>query len=68
MTDLLYLDYNCFQRGFDDITQTRIKIEAIACQEISLVTTILFPSKNSKYIVIGIEIMSFHSILQNNYD
>jgi predicted nucleic acid-binding protein len=34
MTDLLYLDYNCFQRGFDDLTQTRIKIEAIACQEI----------------------------------
>jgi hypothetical protein len=68
MTDLLYLDYNCFQRGFEDVTQTRIKIEAIACQEISLVTTILFPSKSSKYIVIRIEIMSFHSILQNNYD
>ena len=34
MTDLLYLDYNCFQRGFDDLTQTRIKMEAIACQEI----------------------------------
>ncbi|MEY4519597.1 MAG: hypothetical protein RLZZ499_2197 [Cyanobacteriota bacterium] len=34
MTDLIYLDYNCFQRGFDDLTQTRIKIEAIACQEI----------------------------------
>ncbi len=34
MTDLLYLDYNCFQRGFDDLTQTRIKMESIACQEI----------------------------------
>ena len=34
MTDLLYLNYNCFQRGFDDLTHTRIKMEAIACQEI----------------------------------
>lgn len=34
MTDLIYLDYNCFQRGFDDLTQTRIKMEAIACQDI----------------------------------
>lgn len=34
MADLIYLDYNCFQRGFDDLTQTRIKIEAIVCQEI----------------------------------
>jgi predicted nucleic acid-binding protein len=34
MADLIYLDYNCFQRGFDDLTQTRIKVEAIACQEI----------------------------------
>lgn len=34
MTDLLYLDYNCFQRGFDDLEQTRIKTEALACQEI----------------------------------
>ena len=34
MTDTIYLDYNCFQRGFDDLTQTRIKMEAIACQEI----------------------------------
>lgn len=34
MTDLLYLDYNCFQRGFDDLEQTRIKMEALACQEI----------------------------------
>ena len=34
MMDLIYLDYNCFQRGFDDLTQTRIKMEAIACQEI----------------------------------
>jgi hypothetical protein len=34
MTYLIYLDYNCFQRGFDDLTQTRIKMEALACQEI----------------------------------
>ena len=34
MTDLIYLDYNCFQRGFDDLTQPRIKMEATACQEI----------------------------------
>lgn len=34
MTNLIYLDYNCFQRGFDDLGQTRIKMEAIACQEI----------------------------------
>lgn len=34
MIDLIYLDYNCFQRGFDDLTQTRIKMEAIACQDI----------------------------------
>ena len=34
MIDLIYLDYNCFQRGFDDLRQTRIKMEALACQEI----------------------------------
>ena len=34
MMDLIYLDYNCFQRGFDDLRQTRIKMEALACQEI----------------------------------
>jgi predicted nucleic acid-binding protein len=34
MADLIYLDYNCFQRGFDDLEQTRIKMEALACQEI----------------------------------
>lgn len=34
--DLIYLDYNCFQRGFDDIGQIRILIEALACQEIFL--------------------------------
>ena len=34
MKDLIYLDYNCFQRGFDDLRQTRIKMEALACQEI----------------------------------
>ena len=31
---LLYLDYNCFQRGFDDPRQVRIQMEALACQEI----------------------------------
>lgn len=31
---LIYLDYNCFQRRFDDPQQTRIQIEALACQEI----------------------------------
>jgi len=34
MVDLVYLDYNCFQRGFDDPRQVRIRIEALACQEI----------------------------------
>ena len=32
--DLIYLDYNCFQRGFDDTRQIRIQMEALACQEI----------------------------------
>jgi predicted nucleic acid-binding protein len=32
--DLIYLDYNCFQRGFDDPNQVRIQMEALACQEI----------------------------------
>jgi hypothetical protein len=32
--DLIYLDYNCFQRGFDDFRQIRIQMEALACQEI----------------------------------
>jgi predicted nucleic acid-binding protein len=31
---LLYLDYNCFQRGFDDLRQLRIRREAEACQRI----------------------------------
>jgi hypothetical protein len=31
---LLYLDYNCFQRSFDDPQQVRIHMEALACQEI----------------------------------
>jgi len=31
---LIYLDYNCFQRGFDDHRQIRIQMEALACQEI----------------------------------
>ena len=33
-TTLIYLDYNCFQRGFDDPSQIRIQLEALACQEI----------------------------------
>lgn len=32
--DFIYLDYNCFQRGFDDPQQVRIQMEALACQEI----------------------------------
>lgn len=32
--DLIYLDYNGFQRGFDDPRQIRIQLEALACQEI----------------------------------
>lgn len=32
--DLLYLDYNCFQRSFDDPRQVRIQMESLACQEI----------------------------------
>lgn len=35
--DLIYLDYNCFQRGFDDPRQIRIQMEALACQEIFLI-------------------------------
>lgn len=31
---IIYLDYNCFQRGFDDPRQFRIRMEALACQEI----------------------------------
>ena len=31
---VIYLDYNCFQRGFDDLQQFRIRMEALACQEI----------------------------------
>ena len=34
--DLIYLDYNCFQRGFDDPGQIRIQMEALACEEIFL--------------------------------
>jgi predicted nucleic acid-binding protein len=32
--DLIYLDHNCYQRGFDDLSQVRILLEAIACQAI----------------------------------
>lgn len=31
---LIYLDYNCFQRGFDDHRQIKIQLEALACEEI----------------------------------
>lgn len=34
--DTIYLNYNCFQRGFDDPRQARIQMEALACQEIFL--------------------------------
>lgn len=32
--DLVYLDYNCFQRSFDDPYQVRVQMEALACQGI----------------------------------
>jgi predicted nucleic acid-binding protein len=32
--ELIYLDYNCFQRGFDDPRQIKIRLEALVCQEI----------------------------------
>ena len=32
--DLIYTDYNCFQRPFDNPSDVRIQIEALACQEI----------------------------------
>jgi len=31
---IVYLDENCYQRGFDDQSQARIRMESIACQEI----------------------------------
>ena len=31
---LIYLDHNCFQRGFDDPRQIKIQLEALACEEI----------------------------------
>jgi len=34
MAELLYLDYNCFQRSFDDHRQVRIRMEAEACEQI----------------------------------
>jgi predicted nucleic acid-binding protein len=34
MSGLLYLDYNCFQRSFDDQKQVRIRLEAVACEAI----------------------------------
>ena len=32
--DLIYLDYNCFQRCFDDPRQIKIQLDALACEEI----------------------------------
>jgi hypothetical protein len=32
--ELLYLDYNCFQREFDDWGQARIRMEAAACEKV----------------------------------
>ena len=68
--DLIYLDYNCFQRGFDDPLQTRIQMEALACQEIFIRAefskvklawsfmhqdeTILCPFPERKYAVFGL--------------
>ena len=34
MADRIYLDYNGFQRGFDDQSQTRIRIETEACEKL----------------------------------
>jgi predicted nucleic acid-binding protein len=31
---MIYLDYNCFQRGFDDPGQVKIQIEAVACEAV----------------------------------
>src|SRR5512137_1490786 len=38
--DLIYLDYNCFQRRFDDPSRIKIQLEALACEEIFLRTEI----------------------------
>ncbi len=67
--DLIYLDYNGFQRGFDDPLQTRIQLEALGCQDIfiraeagevklvwsfmHLDETILCPFPERKYAVLG---------------
>ena len=32
--DIVYPDYNCFQRSFDDQRQVRIRIESAACEAI----------------------------------
>jgi hypothetical protein len=34
MSVFLYLGYNCFQRGFDDFRQVRVRMEAEACDAI----------------------------------
>ncbi|MGK7921766.1 MAG: type II toxin-antitoxin system VapC family toxin [Trichodesmium sp.] len=68
--DLIYLDYNCFQRGFDDPRQTRIQMEALACQELFIMAEVgtikliwsfmhldetnLCPFPDRKYAIFGI--------------
>ena len=32
--DVVYLDYNCYKRSFDDHRQIKIQMEALACQAI----------------------------------
>lgn len=32
--ELVYLDYNCFQRAFDDYRQLKIRLEALVCEEL----------------------------------
>jgi len=54
--DLIYLDYNCFQRGFDDPHRIKIQLEALACEaifqeaerkEIKLVWSFMHEDENS---------------------
>jgi predicted nucleic acid-binding protein len=54
--DLIYLDYNCFQRGFDDPRGIKIQLEALACEaifqeaerkEIKLIWSFMHEDENS---------------------
>jgi predicted nucleic acid-binding protein len=56
LMDLIYLDYNCFQRGFDDPHRIKIQLEALACEaifkeaekeEIKLVWSFMHEDENS---------------------